>query len=436
MSAFTAAWAVDTLTEVNHSRLLALFAGGSAAFLLSAACGTLLGITPDEQAANEAGGASDGGGEGSALDASGRPDGEGPTPDGFDVKLVPSTVAIVAGNPKSVDVALDVTRTASMPAAPVTVSFESITDLVAQPRPDNVPSAGTLHYDMTALASAPPRRQIIAVTISDGTHTVIRTLTVLLAHHYRAHDTTLLTLTAPATFAIKAWGASGAAPGGGAGGFARGTFALGTGTYAIVVGAAGSGTQGGDPGGGSAVAIGTGKGGGGFSGVFVALADGGFAASGAQLVAGGGGGSCTSAGQQVGGGGGTTGTKAAEDGLGNAPGGGAHVDMGGAAGGNGTGTGEAGTMLQGGNGGSVVAGLVQYGGGGGGGYWGGGGGGVDEMGGTGCSAGGGGSSFVIASATASLTQGASNITPGESSDGDIGAAATNGHDGAVIVVPQ
>jgi hypothetical protein len=426
MPAFTGGRAVDTLDEVRRVFVFVLLAAGGGALALSAACGTLLGITPDDPgaadgSANE-GGSSAGGGDGSTTD------------DGLGATLAPASISLVAGDTTGVTLAVSITRPTADPSV-VTVTFPGAGDLIVTPLPGNDPRAPAQAFKITAIEAAVPQRETVNVIVSDGKRTVTRPLTILLAHHYRTGGVTSLDVASTQTYLIKAWGAGGGDPSGGAGGFAQGILSLEKGTYSIVVGyggmGSGSSSVAGTPGGGMSGGGSLAKGGGGFSGLFAASADPTTLDFGlARLVAGaGGGGTVGGGGTLPGGGGGSTDVNSAEDGRGS-PDSGASPGAGGVPGPSNAVShiaGLAGTMLQGGTGGSDPA---NSGGGGGGGYYGGGGGGSDGT------AGGGGSSFVISSAMSPMTLGGVQTTAGNTTDADRGSAGAVGGDGAVIVVPQ
>lgn len=401
-----------------------LLAAGGGALALSAACGSLLGITPDDPGASD-GSASDG----SANDGGSSEGGDdGATDRGLGAELMPASISLVAGDKTGVTVVVAITRPTADPT-PVMVTVAGGTDVVATPLPNTDTRAPTQSFVITAIDTAVPRRETINVTVTDGTRMVIRALTIAIAQHYRTGGLTTIEVAGPQTFAITAWGAGGGDPSGGAGGFAQGILTLETGAYYIVVGHGAQGSTGGMPGGGMSGGGSNAKGGGGFSGLFAQSADGGLDFSLARLVAGGGGGGCVAGGTQPGGGGGSTETNSAEDGRGSF-GSGASPGAGGLAGPSSvvpSTPGTAGIMLQGGNGGSDA---TNSGGGGGGGYYGGGGGGADGT------AGGGGSSFVFGTASGRLTVGGHGSTPGMVGDALRKDAGAVGADGAVIIVPQ
>jgi hypothetical protein len=400
---------------VNRA-VFAVLLAASAAALASAACGTLLDITPDavgsgDAGPSEAGANGDGGGVASA--------------NGLDAQLTPAVIELLAGDTNGATLVVSITRP-SVVATPVTVTVGGGPDIVASAMPvGNTTTQGALVFRITAPESAAPRRMTVDVTLTDGAVTTVRPLTVLLARHYRrAAPPTELVLTDAQTYLVKAWGAGGGIPLGGAGGFAQGVLGLSPGTYYVVVG--GGAAQGGVhgvPGGGDSVPGVNGTGGGGYSGVFAKGVDSALHFDLAQLVAGGGGGGSTASGTGfAGGAGGSTGANRAQDGRGSTNSG-ALPTAGGTgapgAGGSNTETGANGGKLQGGSGGTDGA---NGGGGGGGGTVG--------------TGGGGGSSFVIGTATSAMTVGGTEVTPGN--DGDVlrGTAGNIGGDGAVLVIPQ
>jgi hypothetical protein len=413
---------------VKRAIFVVSLAAGALA-LASAACGTLLDISPDAVGSGDAG-AAEAGANGDGGDAA--------TANGLGAQLTPAVIDLLAGDTNGATLIVSITRP-SLVATPVTVTVGGGPDIVASAMPlGNTTTQGALVFRITAPESAAPRRMTVDVTLTDGAATTVRPLTVLLARHYRkAAPPAELVLTSAQTYLVKAWGAGGGFPFGGAGGFAQGVLGLGPGTYYVVVGSSGSGSgqggAGGIPGGGASSPGVNGTGGGGYSGLFAKGTDSTLQFDLAQVVAGAGGGGSTASGSGfAGGAGGSTGASRAKDGEGS-PSSGALPTAGGTgapgSGGVTTENGLTGAKLAGGSGGTDGS---KGGGGGGGGYWGGGGGGGGTVG----TGGGGGSSFVIGMPPSAMTVGGTDTTPGN--DGDVlrGTAGNVASDGAVLVIPQ
>ncbi len=429
MPAFTTTNVVDSLDGVKRMHLVRMLVSAASVVAVNAACGTVLAISPDESTANDA----------SATEGE---TGEGGTATGVGADLTPTTMDLLAGGATGMTLLVTLTRPSGV-RTPVTVTIAGGSDVVVSPTAAMTTTATAAVFQLIATAVAVPRRFTVDVTVTDGTSTVTRPLTIRLARHYRvaengppaAIDTSAF---GKQTFLVKAWGAGGGAPDGAAGGYAEGLLGLEPATYYVVVGGGARMGSGGAPGGGSSSIGAQGRGGGGYSGLFskgpvAMVVDFGHA----LVIAGAGGGGCTASGSLFrGGAGGTTGALRAENGDGS-PNSGALTTMGGLGGlGSGATGGEDGSpggMLAGGNGGFDA---TRSGGGGGGGYWGGGGAGVDYGGAGACNGGGGGSSFVGLMATGVTTLGGRGVVPGNDGDALRAGAGSVAGDGAVLLIPQ
>jgi hypothetical protein len=408
------------LGSVKRARLL-LSASLASALLATAACGTLLAITPDP-------GVTDGGADAaaSAADAATDAADAGPititSPDGkLGLSISPSTLDLVGGDPTPALLSVTLTRQGS---DPVTLTLTDGTDLTVAGMTSGI--TGSSAVLQIGAGAGMPRRVDAGIVAKMGTSMVVAPLTALVARHYREGGSLqTFTVDTTQTFLVKAWGGGGGFPRGSGGGYAEDLVVLARGVYLVAVGGGGGdGGTAGIPGGGAG--IGNVGGGGGYSGLFEQIS-GPAMSTRALVVAGAGGGGCsdTSANNpQLGGGGGTTGATPAESGssMNGAEGSGAGPST---PGNGGMSSGGAGSALQGGQG-------TLGGGGGGGGYWGGGGGG--SVGG-----GGGGSSYTK---NGGLTQGGMNIFPGHfgamgTPDETLrGTAGNPGSPGAVLLMPK